>query len=60
MWSKVRICLRVKCPLFLSYVNENRILSTVFFEKKNANIKFHENPSRGGEASCSMWTDGRT
>jgi hypothetical protein len=30
-------------------------------EKKNLNIKFHQNPTTGSrEPSCSMWTDGLT
>ena len=35
--------LHLKCPLFLSDINETWIFSTDF--EKNSSIKFHENPS---------------
>jgi len=38
----------VTYPLFLSDFNENRIFSTVFFEK-HLNTKFHETPPVGAE-----------
>jgi hypothetical protein len=48
--------LRVKCPLFVSDVNEISIFSHIF-EKI---IKFYENPCNGsGVVSCEQ-TDGRT
>jgi len=48
----------VKYPLFLSDLNETLIFTIDFGEKKNSNIKFHENLSSG--KSCYVGTGGRT
>jgi hypothetical protein len=46
IFSLMYICLRVKCPLFLSGCNETGIFSQQIFEKCS-NIKCYENPSSG-------------
>jgi hypothetical protein len=51
MIKKMRICLRAKCPLFLSDFNKLEFSRQVF--EKRSNIKFHENPSSGSRVvSC--------
>jgi hypothetical protein len=42
MWTNMRICLRLKYPLFLSDFNEPEFSRLVF--EKYSNIKFTENP----------------
>ena len=44
---KMCICVRAKYPLFLLDCNETWLLSTDFQKKKNSDIKFYVNPSRG-------------
>ena len=56
MWSKMCIGLHTKHPTFFSEFNE-RDFSVDFREKKNSNIKFHENPSSGSRDSPCGQTD---
>jgi len=51
LWHSCRkwaICLRVKCPLFLSDFNHTWLFLAGFREKCS-NIKFHGNPSSGSQ-----------
>jgi hypothetical protein len=50
--------LRVKYLLLLSYFNKNLFYGQIF--EKYSNIKFHENPSRGGRVVPCRFTDRRT
>jgi hypothetical protein len=43
-----RICLHVKCPIFLSYFNESVFCRHIFVEVPS--IEIHENPSSGSRA----------
>jgi len=48
------ISLHVKCPLFLSYFRETRLLAKI----KKSNIKFHENLATGSRiVPCGIQTD---
>ena len=58
MWSKMCICLHIKCPLFLSDFNETEF-SRQFFEKYS-DIKFYENPFSWSQVFPCGQTDGRT
>ena len=57
IWLKKYICLHVKYPLFLSYVNEIRIFSIIF--EKYSNIKLRENPSSWSRVVPCGRADGR-
>ena len=58
MWSKIFICLHIKCPLFLAGFNETG-LPRQFFEKYSY-INFYENPFGGSRVFPSVQTDRRT
>jgi hypothetical protein len=58
MWSKMYICLHVRCPLFLSEFNELEFSRQIF--EKSSNIKFHKNPSSRSWAVPCGRTNGRT
>ena len=57
MWSKMYIDLHVKYPLFLSDINGSWIFATDFRKILKYQIWWK---TVQWEASCSMWTDGRT
>jgi len=51
MWSVVPVCLHVKRPLFISYFNENCILSIAFRKKNIEMSNFMKIRPGGGELS---------
>jgi hypothetical protein len=53
----IYICLRVNCPLFLSYFN--KILFSRYIFEKYSNKEFHKNPCSGSRVVSYGQTDGR-